>query len=83
MNFQLKQHTNARNRFRLTIFAIGFMGTVVGCGGGGDAGIIAGEGEISRYIQEHPELTDASSEEEKAPTPEAPAGKQTARRSDA
>ncbi|WP_442506244.1 hypothetical protein SH528x_005077 [Novipirellula sp. SH528] len=83
MNFQIQRRGLAGNRFRLTILAIGLMATIVGCGGGGDAGVIAGQDEISKFIQDHPELKDESGEEEKAAKPEAPPTKQAVRPSDA
>ena len=72
-----------QNRFRLTFLATGCMAAILGCGDGGDAGVIAGSDEISKFIQEHPELTDESGEEGKASKPEAPPAKQQARPSDA
>ena len=83
MSTQIQRRGNTRNRLCLTFLAIGCVTTILGCGDGGDAGVIAGSDEISKFIQEHPELKDESGEEEKASKPEAPPTKQQARPSDA
>ncbi|TWT94335.1 hypothetical protein Pla100_39460 [Neorhodopirellula pilleata] len=62
------------------LFLAGSLSLLIGCGGGVD--VVADQDELSRYIQEHPELEDASAEENKTASGEAPPTKQAVKPSD-
>lgn len=58
-------------------------GTLVFASGcGQERGVVADQDELSRYVQEHPELEDAAAEESKGSTPEAAPARQAVKPSD-